>query len=268
MNNAVFIASLIASMGIAYDALEFYQARGEVLEKFYNWRVVRSRYYILINRPFLSFAFDLMFARQTFIALVVAHGAAAIAFPVVFWYSPPLASVLAAFVLTIHCLTNIRLMVGRDGADQMQNILWGGFLAYCLPLNESVKLVAVGFIVAQLVLSYLVSGVAKAASPVWRRGTAVTLVMRMATYCPPAAAAFFRKPAVSFAICWFTILFELLSPGLLFFGHDGAIVFIVMGTLFHLGIAIGMGLTTFLFAFLATYPLVYELSDRLWAMWH
>jgi len=268
MNTAILIASLIAALGIVYDTVEFYQARHEVLEKFYNWRVVRSRYYILVNRPVLGLAFDALFARRTFIGLVVAHGLAAVAFPVIFYVNPALAALPAAMVLGVHCLTNVRLMVGRDGADQMQNIVWGGLLAYCLPLHESVKLVAVGFIVAQLLLSYIVSGVAKLISPVWRKGTALGLITRMATYCPPAAARLFSRPAVSFAVCWFTILFELLAPGLLFFGHTGAVIFIVLGTLFHGGIALSMGLTTFVFAFLATYPLVYELAGWLWTLWH
>lgn len=260
MNYAIFLTALIAGAGIVYDAVEFYQARAEVLQKFYNWQVVRSRYYILINRPVLTLFFDAVFAPKTFIAFVVAHGFAALLFPIVFYYSTGAAAVLAFLVLSVHCLINIRLLVGRDGADQMQNIVWAGIFAYCLPLNENVKLVAAGFIAAQLILSYFTSGIAKLVSPVWRAGSGMQLITRMASYCPPNIAVFFVNKKIAFVACWAVILFEILGPFLLLFGQTGAIIFIAMGTLFHVGIAISMGLTTFVFSFIATYPIIYELA--------
>jgi hypothetical protein len=264
MNNAILLTAIIAAAGIVYDTIEFYQARHEVLNDFYNWRVVRSRYYILINRPVMSFVFDFLFARKTFMTIVIAHGVAAVLFPIVFLYSLPAAAVLAAIVFTVHCLTNIRTLVGRDGADQMQNIVWAGLIAYCLPLNENVKLVATGFIAAQLILSYLTSGIAKLISPVWRNGDAMHFITRMVTYCPATFTQIFRTRILSVSLCWMIIFFELLSPLLLFFGTPGAIAFIALGTLFHVGIAVTMGLTTFVFAFIATYPILYEFADRFW----
>lgn len=263
MDSAILLASIIASLGIVYNTFEFYVARNEVLQKFYNWRVVRSRYYILINRPVLSFMFDFVFAERTFITIIIVHGLSAVIFPIVFFFNPMLASIPALIVLLVHCLSNVRTLVGRDGADQMQNILWAGFFAYCLPLNEIVQLVAVGFIAAQLILSYYTSGISKLISPVWRNGTAVHLITRMASYCPAGVAKLFNKRFYSLLFCWLTILFEILSPFLLLFGTEGAIIFIILGTFFHIGIAITMGLTTFVFAFLATYPILYQLASKL-----
>src|SRR5688572_16281210 len=264
MDNAIFLTAIIAAIGIVYDTIEFYQARNEVLQDFYNWRIIRSRYYILINRPVMSFIFDFLFARRTFITIVIVHGVAAVLFPIVFLYNPPAAAILAAIVLSVHCLSNVRLIVGRDGADQMQNIVWAGLIAYSLPLNENAKLIATGFIAAQLILSYLTSGIAKLISPVWRNGKAMHFITRMVTYCPPSFTRFFNRRLFAVSICWLIILFELLSPLLLLFGKPGAIIFIALGALFHGGIAIMMGLTTFVFAFLATYPILYEFARRLW----
>ncbi|HMK16856.1 MAG TPA: HTTM domain-containing protein [Chitinophagaceae bacterium] len=263
MNSAILLASIIASVGIVYNTFEFYLERNEIFSKFYNWRVVRSRYYILINRPVLSLVFDFVFAEKTFNTLIIVHGLSAIMFPVVFLLNPILASVPALIVLVVHCLSNVRTLVGRDGADQMQNILWAGLFVYCLPLNEEVKTVALAFIAAQLILSYFTSGISKLISPVWRNGSAVHLITRMASYCPAGVAKIFNKRFFSLLFCWLTILFELLSPFLLLFGTEGAIIFIILGIFFHIGIAITMGLTTFVFAFLATYPIVYELAGKL-----
>ena len=260
LHGAVFLTATIASIGIAYDALEFYQARNEVLEQFYDWRIVRSRYYILIGRPVLSFLFDLTCARRVFMAAVITHGVAALLFPIVFLFNISLAALLAVFVLGVHCLTNIRVMVGRDGADQMQNIIWASLFAYCLPINEIARTVAIAFIPAQLILSYLTSGVAKLISQVWRNGSAVYLITRMESYCSLGVAQVCGKRRVSILFSWLTMSFEVCSPFLLLAGRPGVAVFIVTGTLFHLGIAITMGLTTFVFAFLATFPILYSFA--------
>jgi hypothetical protein len=263
LDTAVFLTAITASIGIAYNALEFYQARHEVLEQFYDWRIVRSRYYILIGRPVLGFLFDLACAPKVFVGAVLAHGVAALLFPIAFWFNHPIAAFLAVFVLSVHCLTNIRLLVGRDGADQMQNIIWASLFAFCLPINETARIVAIAFIPAQLILSYWTSGIAKAVSNVWRNGSAVYLITRMASYCSPGLAQICGKRRVSIIFSWLTIWFEVCSPFLLLGGRTGAVAFIVTGTLFHFGIAMTMGLTTFVFAFLASFPILYSFADHL-----
>jgi hypothetical protein len=262
LDGAVRLSAAIASVGIAYDAIEFYVGRREILDRFFDWRVIRSRYYILIDRPVLSFIFDLFFAGPQFLALVIAHGVAALMFPIVVVYSRPAAAALAGFVLVVHSLSNVRLLIGRDGADQMQTVLWTGLFFYCLPLTETARTISVAFIGAQLILSYLISGTAKAISPEWRSGSAIHLITRMATYCPPGLSRVLRRPVVSFSLCWLTILFELGSPLLLFAGRPGAYAMAAFGVAFHVGIAIAMGLTTFVFAFVAGFPILCHFAGR------
>lgn len=260
LNGAVFLTATIASIGIAYDALEFYQARNAVLEQFYDWRIVRSRYYILIGRPALAFMFDLACAPRVFLAAVIAHGVAALLFPIAFLFSTSIAALVAGFVLIVHCLTNIRVMVGRGGADQMQNIIWASLFAFCLPINDLARTIAIAFIPAQLILSYWTSGIAKLVSQVWRNGSAVYLISRMESYCSVGLAQVCGKRRVSILLSWLTMWFEVCSPFLLLGGRPGVLAFIAGGTLFHLGIAITMGLTTFVFAFVATFPILYSFA--------
>lgn len=257
LTDALVWAGAIAAVGIVYDTLEIWTARHRVLEAFFDWRVIRSRYYLLIGRPVLSCVFDLLFAGRAFPVLALAHGVAAVLFPFALLAEPGVAPVLAGFVLAVHCLSNVRLLIGRDGADQMQTVVWAGLCMATLPVAEWARTVAAGMIAAQLVLSYVISGAAKAASPVWRRGLAVALITRMATYCPRDLSRRLTRPAVSFCLCWMTIAFELGAPLLLAFGRPGALALIILGTMFHVGIGVAMGLTTFVFAFLATFPVVY-----------
>jgi hypothetical protein len=42
----------------------------------------------------------------------------------------------------------------------------------------------------------------------------------------------------------------------LFGGHPGLALFVAAGAAFHIGIAMTMGLSTFVFAFLAAYPVL------------
>lgn len=260
---AVFWTGVIASLGIVYDALEFFTARRRVLDGFFEWRFIRSRYYILLGRPVLSFVFDLLFAGRVFLWLTLAHGVAALLFPIVLMQNRTAAATLAGTVLVVHCLSNVRLLIGRDGADQMQTVVWAGLFCYCLPIGEWAQLASAAFIPAQLVLSYLISGIAKAASPTWRSGAAIALITRMATYCPRNLSRHLTRPATSFVLSWMTITFELGAPLLLLGGRWGAVVLIIGGMCFHLGIAFSMGLTTFVFAFVSAFPILYHFSGRI-----
>jgi hypothetical protein len=82
----------------------------------------------------------------------------------------------------------------------------------------------------------------------------------METYCPPGVAEACRRPAVSAAFSWLTLAFEIGSPFLLLGGRTGGLIFIALAAVFHLGIALTMGLTTFVFAFGAALPIVYYLT--------
>jgi hypothetical protein len=53
------------------------------------------------------------------------------------------------------------------------------------------------------------------------------------------------------------MLFELGAPFLIFAGTPGAALLVIFGVAFHVGIAVTMGLTTFVFAFIAPLPLLY-----------
>jgi hypothetical protein len=53
------------------------------------------------------------------------------------------------------------------------------------------------------------------------------------------------------------MLFEVFAPLLLLLGRPGVTAFVMMAVAFHIGIALIMGLTTFVFAFFAALPVLY-----------
>ena len=120
IETAMRLTAAIASIGIMWDSLELIVARDELLVRFFDWRIVRSRYYILIGRPVLGALFDIMLSRRVFTSLVSIHAIAAVAFVIVLPLSHGAAALLATVVLLGHLCIHVRLLVGLDGADQRQ----------------------------------------------------------------------------------------------------------------------------------------------------
>jgi hypothetical protein len=248
-------AAGIAAIGIVWDAVELLLHR-DTLDRFFEWPVIRSRYYILLRHKGLGALFDVVLTGRLFLVLVAAHALAAVAFAVLLPIGRPFVALLALFVLAVHCAIHLRLLVGMDGADQMQSIVWAGLGIYALDLGPIANWAAAIFIVVELMLSYAVAGIAKLVSPGWRRGTAIASITRTGTYCSPGMSTALQLRPVSLAVGWATIGFELLAPMLLFGGHPGLALFVAAGAAFHIGIAMTMGLSTFVFAFLAAYPVL------------
>ena len=261
--DAVRACAAVAAAGIVYNCLEYVLSGQELLVRFFDWRIIRSRYYILINRPVLGWTFDALMSGPQFVALAALQGVAAVLFPFVVTWSLTLAALLAGIVLAIQCVSHIRLLIGMDGSDQMQTVIWASLFLYCLPLTDTARTMVVGFIGLQLILSYVVSGWAKAISRVWRSGAAVALITRTATYCTPGLSRLLTRPRMSFLASWGTMLFELGAPFLLLLGRPGFAAFVIAGALFHGSIAVIMGLTTFVFAFGAALPIVYHFANYL-----
>lgn len=260
---AVRLAALIAGLGILWDTAEFLIYR-EQTTNFFNWDLIKTRYYFLARRPWLEATFDAVCEDGRFKYTVLAHALAAVLFVVFFPWAGAWTGVLALGVLAGHCLAHLRLFVGLDGADQMQGVVWAGIAVYAFDLGTIAQYAAVGFIAVQLVLSYLTSGMVKVVSDTWVRGEAVSRVMRAATYGPPTLAKWMQTSILTRFFSWSTIAFELGSPALLLFGLPGTVAFLVIAFLFHVGVALAMGLTTFVFAFSATYPIVYALMTKIY----
>jgi hypothetical protein len=160
-------------------------------------------------------------------------------------------------ILATGMFINYRCPFGMDGADQMANIVSAGLLAAALPSNTT-RLAGFGFIAFQSCLSYGTAGIAKAISPVWRSGTALHKIMNAGMYGNAWLADVLRRNRVVGALlCWFVIVFEGTFPLIIFLPFKLMLAVFTVGCMFHVGIAIFMGLNTFLWSFVATYPAIW-----------
>jgi hypothetical protein len=170
-----------------------------------------------------------------------------------------------AIVLLSAIAISCRSGYGCDGADQMSTIIFSAlFLASLFP-NSIAHAVALWFISLQACLAYLTSGMAKLLSPAWRLGTALTTVMRTRTYGLHITHRLtVRSRTAACAVCWLVILTECCFPVVLLVPKSIAIVIFAGGILFHCTVAFVMGLNTFFWTFVATYPALFycNLSAR------
>lgn len=162
-------------------------------------------------------------------------------------------------------LTSVVTFYGSDGSDQMTLVLLATF-GLCSPPFATSTLLQIGiwFVALQSCLSYWAAGVAKLVSPEWRRGTAVYDIFSTKTYGSPWAARFLKNRRwLNRILCWTVILCETLFPLCLFLPWPYALVFLAWGFTFHLLNAVVMGLNSFLWAFLATYPAILFVNHSL-----
>jgi hypothetical protein len=113
----------------------------------------------------------------------------------------------------------------------------------------------------QAVIAYCTTGVAKLALASWRDGLALRAALSSYQWGEARTATLLARPGVALAAAWAVILLEALFP-LALFGPAWllAAALAAMFTL-HLAIAVVMGINTYPWAFLSTYPAIWALGE-------
>ena len=162
-------------------------------------------------------------------------------------------------------LAELRNPFGGDGADQMSDVICGyRILTIAIPVRNVSDDLFLRAVNAQVVVSYLASGLAKVISSTWRSGDAIDLVLRTKLYGGSGTAALIRKyPTIGRLLSWSTIGWETAYPLVYFMGPLPAKYFLLLIKGFHLGIAVTMGLPRFFWAFSSAHVAVeYVLRER------
>jgi hypothetical protein len=170
------------------------------------------------------------------------------------------AGVLSAMIcLATNGYLRSRRQIGGSGAEQLTFIALVTFgLVIIAGGSEGARRLGDTFIAAQVVLAYFASGIAKAVSPIWREGRAMTGILSTEGY---GFAGFARllevHPALDQLLCWSVIGWEIAFPLVLVVPKPLLIAFLAVGALFHLACAVAMGLNRFVWAFCGCYPAVW-----------
>jgi hypothetical protein len=164
-----------------------------------------------------------------------------------------------------YLITNINTFYGSDGSDQMNNIILVVLVTCTMSfVDQAVMSIGLFFIAAQACFSYFAAGVSKLVSPKWRDGTAVTDIFKTRTYGSQLVFNYLRgKKSLGYLLCWSVIVMEVSFPIVLFLPVHWGIFIIAWGVVFHLLNAAIMGLNSFLWAFLATYPAIFYTHQQI-----
>lgn len=252
----ILLTSIIASIGAAISTLEWLFNRRELLEGgLYSWRILGSRP-LFLGEGWLSESLKQLLSPRVFVGILVLRVVALLALPFAIWFVNGALLVLAIVVLT-SLLLSLRSPYGLDGSDQMSVLIFGAlFLAH---LGGSTLALEAGlwFVAGQSCLSYFTSGFAKITSLHWRAGDVVFRIFNTRTYgYAPVARFLYARPGLTRMLTWAAVVMECIFPLALLLGFPGCLVLIGWGVVFHAMNAIIMGLNSFFWSFVATYPAV------------
>lgn len=151
----------------------------------------------------------------------------------------------------------------NGGSDRMGLLaLWCLTASRLLP-TPALQELAFGYLGAQLILSYFISGGVKIVNPDWRSGRALADVFRFSAYpVSENLRAFAERPRLLLAMSWAVMGFELIFP-LTLLWKPALIAGLAVAGIFHLANACLFGLNRFFWTWLAVYPAILWLQARL-----
>ena len=151
----------------------------------------------------------------------------------------------------------------NGGSDRMTLLILSCLtLAHIAP-SEKWREIAFGYLAFQLVLSYFISGWVKIRNPDWRNGQALSDVFAFSAYpVSESLRCLSDKRQLLFTASWAVIVFELAFPFSLASPYT-LIAALGVAAAFHFSNACFFGLNRFFWAWLAAYPSIIWLQERL-----
>ncbi len=259
-DTAYALIVILASTGVLISSMELLTLKKEFeAGGLFSWYVLRT-----ISRATLTVGTgrsNRVVSHPFFVPAVM--GARAIAALALIYFNlfnknQALGIVCVFGVIAASLIMHFRAPLGLDGSDQMSLIIFVAVGVHqVFPEDAQIGQASLWFIAIQGCLSYCVAGIAKVTSPVWRSGEAVRRIFGTRTYGTRRSAAAVRgRDGVCAALAWLVISFECTFPFALTFGKTGFAVYAAIGIAFHISNAVIMGLNTFVWAFVATYPAI------------
>lgn len=151
----------------------------------------------------------------------------------------------------------------NGGSDRLAVLmLFCLLLANTLPQQRWREL-ALGYLAAQLLLSYAMAGWVKIVNPDWRNGRALNDVFAFSAYpVSEKLRALAQRPRLLFYASWGVMLFELVFPLSLL---DARLLptALVLAAVFHIANALLFGLNRFVWVWISAYPSLLWLQGRL-----
>ena len=171
----------------------------------------------------------------------------------------------ALVALVATGLTTLFSPEGFDGSDKMAKVVLAGVATANIGFGSPMVVMwASAFIAAHACLAYGASGVAKVVSPSWRSGRALAGIVATRSFGDRrASAVLVGHPGWSRLLAWMAIAWECAVPLALLAPSWLLAALLVAGVLFHSIAARVMGLNTFFWSFVATYPAIVAINHMI-----
>ena len=256
--SALRVVSVLLALSIALASIELLLVRRDFGQAgVFSWRVIRDDVAALPGP--LRALLDGLLGDRPFVALLVLQLGLALLLP---WSTHAL--VPLGLLCTGLCVCVRFRGTYNGGSDAMALVVVLGLLVARLgppgshddlAFGSPWQRAGLGYIAAQLVLSYFLAGLAKLREPRWRRGQALPRLLRAHQYAVPAALQrALASPVRALPASWLVMLFECCFPAALWLGPEGCAAVLTCGMTFHLLNAAALGLNRFFWAWLAAYP--------------
>ena len=174
-------------------------------------------------------------------------------------------TVAVSILLFIHALVLLHRFQGpyNGGADRMSLLILSCLVLAQLAPTAYWREVAFGYLALQLILSYFISGWVKVINPDWRSGQALSDVFQFSAYpVSESLRKWSQSPRLLLSLSWAVIILELLFPFALL-SSTSLMIALIFTTLFHLSNAILFGLNRFFWIWIAAYPSILWLQQRI-----
>jgi hypothetical protein len=248
----------ITSIGVIISGMEWLSLSAVFKdENLFSWKIRKTRtsFFIRAKAPF-----DYIYGYPYIIFLVTIQVFSALGI-MLFLDQIFIRTILCGVISIISIFFSIRAYMGHTGADQMFKLT---FITVTLSyLSNSEFALKLGLIVISihLIIAYATPGLLRIFQKEWRNGEDLLIMLRLNTYGNFTIWQLFKKHKVLYkTVTWGIILFECSIIIALFLPINYLLCYLLLGILFHLSNAIIMGLNTFTWAFVGTYPAYLWLS--------
>lgn len=114
-------------------------------------------------------------------------------------------------------------------------------------------------LIFQISLMYLTTGVLKLVAPLWQQGVALFYVLTSFEYSSPfIAKTVWKLPPILYVIPNYVIIIYQLTFPLSLFEKSVKLAYLIFGVIFHIFIALFVGLPTFALQVLSLYPVLLD----------
>lgn len=267
LDRTIKLVERLASVTVCLSSLEVL-TRPRLLsdEGLASWPVSRKQSAWKSNGP-LARVLDVVFSYPNILASIVFRLLAALTLILA-----PLNRKQRGILVTGLAVSSVGLSVrsrySQDGSDTMSTTIFVPMaLEKAFSQDSKVREACVWFVALQSCLSYLASGVAKAVSPQWRNGSALSGIFRTSSYGDRRVYKLLEKrPGLAKWVSRFGVAWESLFPLVLVVPAPLRKLMLLGGVGFHAANAAFMGLSRFFWAFVATYPALSYCAKQLQRM--